>query len=61
MRVKLRGNYRLVPKQFLDVAQVNPAIEQVRGEGMAQRMRVNASKPGAFRNTRDIIPNGFSA
>lgn len=61
MRVKLRGNYRLVPKQFLDVAQVNPAIEQVRGEGMAQRVSVDASKLSTFRNTLNLIPNGVRA
>src|SRR5580692_1052581 len=38
-RVDLRGRQRRVAEQFLDRAQIAAAREEMRGEGMAQRMR----------------------
>src|SRR4029453_15599879 len=48
VRVTLRGGQPAVPQQLLDHAQVGPAVEQVRREGVAQRVR--AHPPG--KNTR---------
>src|SRR3954468_15918906 len=38
-RVDLRGRHRRVPEQFLDDADVRPAVEQVRGERVPQGVR----------------------
>src|SRR4051812_3135469 len=38
--VHLRGRERAVTEQFLDRAEIGAALEQVRGEGMPQAMRV---------------------
>src|SRR5690606_37886049 len=42
LRVDLRGGERGVPEQFLDGPQVPAAAEQVRREGMAERVRRRA-------------------
>ena len=39
--VDLRGGDAAVPEHLLDGAQVGAALQQVGGEGMAQRMRGN--------------------
>ena len=38
VRVDLRGDEALVPQQFLDTADVGAAVEQMRGEAMAERV-----------------------
>ena len=40
LRVALRGGERDMAEQFLNRAQVRAIGEQVRGEGMAERMRM---------------------
>ena len=47
MRVDLRRGQALVPEQLLDDAQVRAAVEEVRGERVAQRVRRDAlGQPG---------------
>src|SRR5712692_6640273 len=38
--VLLRGRERLVAKEFLNSAKISPVGEQMRGEGVTQRMRM---------------------
>ena len=40
MRVDLRGGHAGVPEQFLHGAHVRAALDQVRGKGMAQGVRM---------------------
>ena len=48
VRVDLRRGQALVPEQLLDDAQVRPAVEEVRGERVPQRVRRDAlGQPGA--------------
>ena len=46
MRVHLRGGQILVAKQFLHDAQVSTPGQEVRGERMAQRVRMNVVETG---------------
>ena len=39
--VTLRGAETRVPEQFLDRAQIGPALEEMRGERVAQRVRAD--------------------
>jgi hypothetical protein len=41
MRINLRGFNGAMSEHFLHGAQVGTAFEQVRGKGMAKRMRTN--------------------
>src|SRR5919107_180118 len=41
VRVNLRGGEARVAEEFLDVAEVGAAVEEVRGEGVAQGVRAD--------------------
>src|SRR6185437_16500319 len=50
--VTLRGGKRRMAEQFLDGAKISSIVEQVRGEGVTQRMRMEiriiGEQPGVF-------------
>jgi hypothetical protein len=50
MGVFLSGRELLVPKQFLNAAEISPVAEQVSGKGVAKEVRVNIQKQGASLN-----------
>jgi len=56
MRIKLRRGDTGVAEKLLDVAQIGSAIEQVRREGMPQRVAMHAGEPGATRYVGDDVP-----
>ena len=47
-----------MPEHFLDDAKVGPVAQQVRGETMAQHMRMHV-QPDHFRSTMDNLPNAL--
>ena len=50
VRVALRRRQLHVPEQLLDRAQVGASLEQVRGEGVSQRVRADAESRAARRD-----------
>src|SRR5215213_4593825 len=50
MCIDLRGGEPRMTQQFLDVAQVCAAVEQVRGKGMTQRVGTDVVHAGADAN-----------
>ena len=48
VRVDLSRGYADVAQELLNVAQIGAAVENVRGEAVAQQMRVNASDADAL-------------
>lgn len=46
VRVDLRRRQTLVPQQFLDAADVGPAVQEVRGEGVPQGVGTGAGVEG---------------
>ena len=59
MRVDLRGGHAGVPEQFLHGAHVRAALDQVRGKGMAQGVRMEwfgdaGPLPGYFDDCREM-------
>src|SRR5256886_13509862 len=57
MRVDLGGRQRAVAEQFLDRAQVGPALEQVGGEGVTQPVRVR-KQPSERARVQAPAPGG---
>lgn len=53
MRIKLRRGDATVSQKLLDIAQIGAAIEQVRREGMPQRVAMHAAEFGATRDVAD--------
>ena len=61
-RVNLRRRDALVPEHFLDLAQVGPALKEVRRETVAQRVRTDRRRrPDAERVLFDEFPKRFPA
>ena len=55
VRVALGGGQPAVPQELLDHTEVGPAVEQVRGEGVAQRVRAHPPEMPAARAERRTI------
>lgn len=62
VRVDLGGVQAFVAEHFLQASQVRSALEQVRGEGVSEKVGIYPScYTGRFSQGVDVFPNRYSA